>query len=718
MTKSKEKIFALDIGTRTVVGVLLEAEEDHLKLICSEVIEHQKRSMLDGQIHNVNDVTEQVKKIKNKLEEKSGVKLEKVGIAAAGRALKTTTGYHKLSFEHKKQITAEDIKTLEFAAIQNAQKKLTTGKDKEQASGYHFVGYTLLQNKLDGIKVGNLINQRGREIEIDLIATFLPRIVIESLLTVIKEAGLSVDHLTLEPIAAANIIVPQQMYNFNLALVDIGAGTSDIAITKDGAIIGYDMVPVAGDEITEAICQNYMVDYHTAETIKGELNLTEEVEIKDILDQKIKIPTANIIKNIAETTDKLAKLISNAILKLNNQAPQAVICIGGGSLTPLLKEKLAKHLNLPKNRVGVKDGEEVTGIKGRIEGISGTQSITPFGIAVSSKNNKNRANFIDVEINGDLVHLFTLTPPKVSDALLAAELDIRLLKASTGLALGVEVNSKLKMIPGTMGTAGRILLNGSEASIDTEIKAGDSLEVTLGQAGEDGSGIIADVVPDLPTRKILLNGKKEEIKAIYYCNGTKVSIEQQLSEGDQISYTIPQTIGDILSNKLDLNLSQLKSSKIKYYFNDQEESYQLKNYTLKLNGEDTHLEEEVASGDELNFEKEMINHITIKDILPGKNLKDTIHIIFNDKTINVPIADYQLLKNNQPGGLNDIINPGDRIEYKQGELLLNQLLNYIDYKIPTTLKGKVIIKKNGSKAQLIEPLTEGDQVDIYLEESK
>ncbi|OCL26654.1 ATPase [Orenia metallireducens] len=718
MEMRDDVIFALDIGTRTVVGAVLEGTENGLELIASEVIEHKSRSMLDGQIHNVTDVAEQVKEIKRRLEEKTNIKLKKVGIAAAGRALKTLTGHHKIEFKNKREVDLDDVKMLEFAAVQDAQKKLAAGKDRDKASGYHFVGYTLLQSKLDGIKVGSLISQSGKVIEVDLIATFLPRIVVDSLLTVIRQADLEVDHLTLEPIAAANIIVPQQMYNFNLALVDIGAGTSDIAITRDGAIIGYDMVPVAGDEITEAICENYMVDYHTAERIKRELTSQDEIEMKDILDQTVAISTASIIKMIEAKIDKLAELIAQAILKLNNRAPQAVICIGGGSLTPLLKEKLAQQLELPINRVGVKDGKEIQGVTGRIEGISGTQSITPFGIAMSCKVNKSRANFIDIQLNGDPLHLFTLTEPKVSDALLAAELDIKALKATPGLALGIEVNGNLKMIPGTMGTSGKVFINGEEGSIDSKIKQGDSLEIQLGDSGRAGEGTIADVVADLPKREILINGDKQIIEGIYYKNGKRANLNSKLADGDKIEYTIVQTVGDVLQDIMDISVAQLKKSRINYILNDEEREYRYQNYRLELNGQAATLDMEIDDGDELTFIENNEKRLKIEDVLDQDATLATFSIIFNDKPITVPAKDYKLLKNNKPAQLDDVINTGDVIEYQSGGIRLNQLLDYINYKIPTSLSGKLIIEKNGKKAQLIEPLNDGDQVNIYTESFK
>ena len=95
--------------------------------------------------------------------------------------------------------------------------------------------------------------------------------------------GLEVANLTLEPIAAINVAIPESYRLLNIALVDIGAGTSDISITKDGSIIAYGMIPLAGDELTELIVQNYLVDFKTAEYIKLQSTTEEEITYKDIM---------------------------------------------------------------------------------------------------------------------------------------------------------------------------------------------------------------------------------------------------------------------------------------------------------------------------------------------------------------------------------------------------------------------------------------------------
>ena len=116
-----------------------------------------------------------------------------------------------------------------------------------------------------------------------VIATFLPRQVIDSMQSALQDSALEMRALTLEPIAAINVLIPPTMRHLNIVLVDIGAGTSDIAITRSGTVVAYGMVPVAGDEITEAISQKFLLDFNVAERIKREATSGKNLVFDDIL---------------------------------------------------------------------------------------------------------------------------------------------------------------------------------------------------------------------------------------------------------------------------------------------------------------------------------------------------------------------------------------------------------------------------------------------------
>ena len=155
---NKDLTFALDIGTRSVVGLILKEENGFYHIMDTVIKEHDKRSMLDGQIHDVLSVANVITSVKEELEHIYGP-LHKVCVAAAGRALKTERATISIEISGKPMIQKEDILHLELMAVQNAQKQLAEKHENERSHHYDCVGYSVLHYKLDGEEIGSLIDQ-------------------------------------------------------------------------------------------------------------------------------------------------------------------------------------------------------------------------------------------------------------------------------------------------------------------------------------------------------------------------------------------------------------------------------------------------------------------------------------------------------------------------------------------------------------------------------
>lgn len=263
--QANDAVFALDIGTRSIIGMVGIVEENKVKIIAIEREEHAERAMIDGQIENIEKVATLAGKVKKRLEDKIRFKLTKVCVAAAGRALRSKRAEFELELPGTQLIDDEIISRLEAGAITKAEEAFDAENEAaEDTRRFYLVGYTVCQYFLDQYMISNLKDHRGRHVKVDLIATFLPSEVVESLYTTMNKIGLEVASLTLEPIAAINAAIPENIRLLNLVLVDIGAGTSDIAACTGGSVTGYTMATVAGDEITETIMKEYLVDFATA----------------------------------------------------------------------------------------------------------------------------------------------------------------------------------------------------------------------------------------------------------------------------------------------------------------------------------------------------------------------------------------------------------------------------------------------------------------------
>ena len=711
--------FALDIGTRTVIGLILEENEDGYNILDSEVIEHEKRAMLDGQIHNVIEVSKIVKKIKDRLEERLNINLKKASIAAAGRALETITINSELDFESKKYIEADDIQKLEYAGIQKAQKKLADNDPDNSAGDYHFVGYSVVEYYLDDIFLKDLEGHKGKKIKAKLITTFLPQVVIDSLLSVIKKCDLEVEHLTLEPIAAASMVIPKEMYNFNLALIDIGAGTSDIAVTKGGSMIGYAMVPVAGDEVTESIAEEYMMEYQLAESIKRKLVENDYLESRNILGSKIKIESKNALNKIKPQVEKMVKLIGEKIQEINQKNPQALICIGGGSLTPFLEEELEKEMDIPKERIGIRDGNNLDKVNGNIEKIAGTQSLTPIGIAVTAKESKSEAVFVEVEVNGNNVQIFSLNTPTVSDALLTAEIDIKSLQAEPGMGLTYTLNGELNSIKGSFGKSAELFLNDKKAELEDEISTGDIIKFKKAKKGKDAKAKIKDIIndEDLKEYKITINNNQTTIKPKIFQNGKQVSLNNDVKDGAEIEFKKIETIKDGLIQLLEIPEDMISDQVKVYYFNDKKVRVPKNRYFAEIINKDLQLNDKMQNGLKIKLIEKENKIETVEDLLDEIDLEQqekTMKLVFNGSELEIPTQNQIIKCNDKKVDKNFEINDGDRIEIQKKGMTVNKLFKYINYNISDSLKENMDLMINGKKGNYSDIVNSGDNIKMKL----
>ena len=507
-----ELVFALDIGTRSVVGIAGIQEGEKFRIIATEIIEHKNRAMMDGQIHDIDQVAVVVKEIKEKIESRLGFQLKKVAIAAAGRVLRTSKIRVDKDVEYGREIDHELVSSLEIEGIQRAQLALDEDLPAGDRTQFYCVGYSVINYYLNGYIISRLGGHKGKTIGADILATFLPHMVVDSLYTVMNRVGLEVSSLTLEPIAAINVTIPQDLRLLNLALVDVGAGTSDIALTRDGSVIAFAMAPTAGDEITERITQHYLVDFNTAEKIKLSLAAASEtISFTDILKIKHNVKISEIIEVIKPAVELLADIISDRILEFNGKAPNAVFLIGGGSQISGLAGMIAERLSLSRDRVVVRSRDVIRDVKFMNRKLSGPESITPYGIAVTAQMQKGR-DFLTVTVNGRKIKMFNSKKLSVADALILLGYNPGQLIGRTGKSISFTLNGEKKLIRGEYGEAAEISVNNTPASLETFIKYNDEITIAPAQDGRDACIVLSNLldangVDD--SYDVLVNGKKE-----------------------------------------------------------------------------------------------------------------------------------------------------------------------------------------------------------------
>lgn len=523
-TKDKSKIadraiFALDIGTRSIIGIVGIVEDDRLKVIAIEREEHTKRAMIDGQIEDIDQVAKLASLVKNRLEDKLGFALTRVCIAAAGRALITQRGAYELQLPETRKVDPELISRLEAGAISQAEAAFTNMEEYDPDRQFFLVGYSVTSYCLDGYNISTLIDHKGKNLKAEVIATFLPSEVVESLYTTMNKSGLEVASLTLEPIAAINASIPQELRLLNLVMVDIGAGTSDIAACRDGGIVGYTMATLAGDEITEALMKQYLIDFKTAEKIKFNLGDNEELTFHDVLGFEQKVKREDIMECIQAPLQSLAGEIAKQVIDLNNGAPSAVFMAGGGSKLAGLREALTQALKMDSNRVAIAGNNfKLSAFSDEFD-LNNPEYATPLGIAVSAGLNLINDSF-RVTLNGRQAKLFKNGVLTVMDVLMMNGYGYQHLVSRSGQNIIVQFNGERKVIYGSPSTPAVLNLNGENSKVTEIIHAGDCIEFQPAVGGKDAEAVLSDLL--------------EPGTVFALVNDVKVPLDTPLNTGDTI----------------------------------------------------------------------------------------------------------------------------------------------------------------------------------------
>jgi len=711
-----KKLFALDIGTRSVIGIILEKRDGHYHVADMVMKEHTERAMLDGQIHDILAVSKVITMVKDILEKTHG-ELKKVCVAAAGRSLVTERASETIEIHGKPLMQKQDILHLELSAVQQAQAIVSEKFECDKKANYYCVGYSVLRYTLDGEEIGNLIDQQGEEASVDIIATFLPKVVVESLLSALQRSDLEMEALTLEPIAAINVLIPPSMRRLNVALVDVGAGTSDIAITDSGTVTAYGMVPIAGDEITEEISEQLLLDFPLAEKAKRELNSTETITVTDILGFETEVHRTDIIEKISPAIDRLASAICQEILQMNNKPPKAVMLVGGGSLTPELPKRIAEKLGLPENRVAIRGIDAISSLTVAEQISKGPDLVTPIGIAIAA--HQSPVQYHTVEVNERPVRLFEVKKMTVGDCLLAAGIKINKLYGKPGLAMIVSVNGQNITIPGGYGEAPLILQNGLPSTFDAEIKNGDKITIEKGKDGEITELYIKDLIDEIPVKNVKINGREYTVKARITCNGADASSDKLVEDRDVIECRMPETIEELLN---DLKLHELMAEIRPFRVNIDGKETVIPPLSGKIfrNGREIKPFHSFDSHDEITIEKK--GTPTLKKLAQLKQLilSQSLPVTFNGNSITITKPVAIIRRNRKVLSEEEIILDGDYLTIEEGNIepfTFQDIFGHVDIEIPQKASGTFELLQNGEKAAFHSKLKPGDQLQIIWPEN-
>ncbi|MFA9463699.1 MAG: cell division FtsA domain-containing protein [Velocimicrobium sp.] len=673
-------VFGLDIGTRSIVGTVGYKEHtNNFKVVAQVVKEHDTRAMMDGQIHDINKVSETIGFVKRELENSIGIRLSEVCIAAAGRVLKTIVARADYAFQEETKITEEHIYSLDLLGVEKAYDVIRE-ETKQDDIHFYCVGYSVIKYYLNDYPISNLEGHKASKISTELIATFLPQEVIDGLYQAVERAGLYVANLTLEPIAAINVAIPERFRLLNIALVDVGAGTSDICITKDGSIAAYGMIPYAGDELTEQIAKKYLTDFATAEKIKTSCGKKKTVRFKDIMGLSNKVDTSAVLKELENTIQMITKNIADRIIELNGKKPvSAVFIVGGGGKIPSFTKRLAEFLTIPAERVALRGAEVLNEVEFLQENIKkDSLLVTPIGICLNYYEQKN--NFIFVTVNGERVKLYDNSKLTIVDAAMQLGIQNEFLFPRRGKTLTFTVDDKKRMIRGELGEAAIVKLNGKTVGINNPLESNDKIEIEYSTIGNDAVYEVQQLPEYDGVITYKFDGKQVTCPKFVMVNKTLVSGFYEIKENDKIQILNYYTLKQVLEF---MDLSDAGIFYVNHMIADLEERI-YDNFTIA--SESLVGEEEEESLDEIQ-----------KEVAISSELGDTTEDVLKSQTVSISINGKATTLSGKPN------------------YIFVDVLDVYPFDLQEGLGRGLVQMINGVKAEFTSQIQQGDDISIYWE---
>jgi len=332
-------LVALDIGTENVKALIGRVNGQSVDIVGTGRAHQGLSDMQAGAVADIAAVTANCNKALAAAEEQAGVSARAVVIGIAGELVKGTTIAVKVTRKDgKKPLDVDEVERIislvQERAFEKARAQIATelgGKDVD----VQLVNSALVRMEIDGYEVTNPVGFQGKEVTVQLYTAFAPLIHIGALEQVASQLDMDLLAVAAEPFAVARSIVGNADSSASAILMDVGGGTTDIAVLQEGGVQGTKMFGIGGRAFTRSIERDMGVTFDAAEAMKLSLakGATPDVEKKlagNSPEQAVK-KTVSVWRSGVE-------LALEEFDQLDHLPHTILLCGGGASLEMLVDE--------------------------------------------------------------------------------------------------------------------------------------------------------------------------------------------------------------------------------------------------------------------------------------------------------------------------------------------------------------------------------------------
>ena len=362
-------ILGLDIGTEFVKAVLAKpAKKGNIEILGVAKIRQKDGNMYNGAIADIPAVVATCEEALVKVEDDSGERADLTVVGIAGELIKgNTTTVHYVRKNPNKPISEEEMQNIISKVQQKSgevAKKTVALETGNKNVEVRLINSAIVSLMIDGYKISNPIGFNGTDVVIQFYTAFAPMIHVSAIEKVCAELNLDLLTVAVEPFAVCRACLGDDLdSNFSGVVMDIGGGTTDIAVIDDGGVEGTKMFSIGGKSFTRQIEESLGVDYDTAEKYKlnydsGKLDDAKKAKIETALSRNLSVWFTGV-EVALEDFETIGTL------------PRNVMLCGGGAGLSLLQEKLATsdwYEGLPFSRRPIINLLDINGLPNLILG--------------------------------------------------------------------------------------------------------------------------------------------------------------------------------------------------------------------------------------------------------------------------------------------------------------------------------------------------------------
>ncbi len=383
---NSEKMLALDIGTELVKALIFETHSKEGKVVVVGVGKKpQKRgNMQSGAVSDINGVIITCREaIKEALSQANIKKIRKAIIGIAGELVKgTTTTVHYERSHSETKIDQKELKRIiekvQLKALERIKKQLSweTGQDDIEI---RLINAAIVDVRIDGYQVANPIGFQGRDVSIGIFNAYAPLIHLGALQTIADVLGIDSSSIAAEPYAVARSVDYEDVLDFSAIFIDVGGGTTDVAVVRNGGLEGTKMFALGGRAFTKRLAKELNISFDEAESLKikyseGKLGADVVMKIEQILRNDYQVWASGVELALAEFAE-------------SDVLPHKILLGGGGSALPgirkaLMNSEWVRLLPFAQNPIiNFLQPRDVTRVIDTTGKLVNPQDITPMGLA-------------------------------------------------------------------------------------------------------------------------------------------------------------------------------------------------------------------------------------------------------------------------------------------------------------------------------------------------